>query len=41
MYTYVDVQPNDSCPMAASQVYKNLGEPFRKQIEQQLTDAHR
>jgi len=32
MYTYVDVQPNDSCPMAASQVYKNLGEPFRVRL---------
>ena len=29
MYTRVEVEPNANCPMAASQVYKNLGEPFR------------
>jgi len=28
MYTYVDVESNDNSPMMASQVYKNLGEPF-------------
>lgn len=27
-YTYVQVEPNDNCPMSASQVYKNLGSPF-------------
>ncbi len=29
MFTYVDVEPNPNCLMAANQVYKNLGEPFR------------
>ena len=28
-FTYVQVDPNDNCPMSASQVYKNLGAPFR------------
>jgi hypothetical protein len=29
MYTHVEVEPNDSCPMAANQVFKNLASPFR------------
>ena len=28
MYTYVEVEPSDNCPMSANQVYKNLGDPF-------------
>jgi hypothetical protein len=27
-YTYVQVDANDSCPMSASSVYKNLASPF-------------
>jgi hypothetical protein len=27
-YTRVEVEPNDNCPVAASQVWRNIGEPF-------------
>ena len=27
-YTRVEVEPNDNTPMSASQVYRNMGEPF-------------
>lgn len=27
-YTYVSVESNENTPMSASQVYKNLGDPF-------------
>jgi hypothetical protein len=29
MYTEIRVDPNDNCPMAAQQVYKNAGDPVR------------
>src|SRR5687768_10600836 len=28
MYTHVEVEPNDNCPMAANLAFKNLSEPF-------------
>jgi hypothetical protein len=28
-FTYIQVEPNDNCPMSASQVFKNLDAPFR------------
>jgi hypothetical protein len=28
MYTYIEVEPNDNCPMAANLAFKNLDEPF-------------
>ena len=29
MFTYVEVEPSENCPMSVSMVYKNLSEPFR------------
>ncbi len=29
MFTYVQVEAGDNCPMSANQVFKNLAEPFR------------
>ena len=27
MYTHIEVEPNDNCPMSANMVYKNLADP--------------
>ena len=29
MYTHIEVESNDNCPMSANQVFKNLADPFR------------
>lgn len=29
MYTYIEVEANDNCPMSANQVFKNLTNPVR------------
>jgi len=29
MYTYIEVEASDNCPMSASQVYANLSDPVR------------